>query len=197
MTNEYIINTIKKVFEKHDYAFFTKGKYNVNLFGIRSSTRKANKFDDWFYLVYKDRHDIWKIWNCPGTTDTGSFYLKNPMRKKGCLILAPQQIRGGYQIGYHKGRLALVQIKPFYGYRDNNRDDILNFDRSTLELDYFGANFHNRLNDKNAEIRKDSGGCQVPMYNADHSDAMTIICKASESWGDKFTYTLFDEVDFA
>ena len=42
------IDAIREIFQRKGYKFFTNGKYNLNLLGVRKDTSVSNKFE----LVY-------------------------------------------------------------------------------------------------------------------------------------------------
>ena len=125
--NKELINKCKKydfktLLEGKGYAYFTKGKYNLNIIGVRAKGNKCtNTFDDAIVLIYNDELNKTIRYVFPATTDPGITELKNPSNVKGCAILVPGQYRGCYQLGKHKGKYeALVQRKPVKVHRDNN-----------------------------------------------------------------------------
>ena len=44
---------VQEVFKEKNYAFFTKGNYNLNIIGVRSPNQVANSFDDYMLVIYK------------------------------------------------------------------------------------------------------------------------------------------------
>lgn len=194
--NNITIEKLQKACETWNYSFFTKGDYNLNIIGIRNKTRVPNKFDDKMCLVYKENGNwILKVYDC--TTDPGTYYLLNPMSKdKGTAIIVPSQYRGVYQLGLHKGQYkALVQTGGVIAvYRDNNKDNLLDHDARTIEVGYFGTNIH-RSNPKGEsyEVNNWSAGCQVLAKVKDFNELISICEKSEKIYGNKFTYTLFDQ----
>ncbi len=81
---------VQEVFKEKNYAFFTKGNYNLNIIGVRSPNQVANSFDDYILVIYKV-HDKWVINEFTITTDAGLYWLQNPMNKKGTALLVPNQ----------------------------------------------------------------------------------------------------------
>ena len=82
----------------------------------------------WFDYITKEnnREAYWNRKIYPITTDPGFKSRTNPMNNSGCAILAPNQYRGCWTFGYHKGRYeALVQTKPVKVYRDNNKERVV------------------------------------------------------------------------
>ncbi len=196
--HDFAVDKIKTLMHSKGYAFFTNGNYNLNIIGVRSSKREANSFDDWMLLCYK-ANDVWITRIYPITTDAGTYWLKNPMDKRGTAILVPNQYRGVYSIDKHLGKyFALCQRNgKVKTYRDNDRDKILDMDESTITEGMFGINIH-RSNPYKANISVDkwSAGCQVFQSVKDFDQFMTLCNKSKELYGNKFTYTLLLEEDF-
>ena len=179
------------------YSFFERGNYNLNLIGVRSESKIANKFDDMFLCLYKkDNEWKWKEWRC--TTDSGAYWLKNPMNRKGTALLVPNQYRGVYKLDKHLGQYtALCQrLGDLSVYRDDNRDMILDFDPNTIDTGRFGINIHrSNPHTESYKVEKWSAGCQV-FKKVDEFDEFIDICKkASQIWGNKFSYTLLTQKD--
>ena len=190
--------------ESLGYAVFEGGPYDLNLFGIRSTNRTANQFDDLIGCAYLDGR-TWRVQYWPSTTDPGTLNgelaTHNP---KGAAILAPGQYRGAYKIGPHGSTkyAALTQRgAEVTVYRDATGDGVLNLDPDTLETGWFGINIHASsmrpyADEKNtAKVRNWSEGCQVHATTAGFRAMMDLCHKQIEnhpSW-DSFTYTLLDQ----
>lgn len=194
---------VLQVMASKGYAVFTRGAYNLNLFGIRSPSRKAGQFDDLMGCAYRTTDGgPWVVRYWPATTDPGLYYLHNPSRVSGTAILAPGQYRGAYVLGLHAGKYeALVQRgAEVTVYRDRDRDGTLDLDPSTLVSGYFGINLHasSQRGDGTGEstsVGKWSAGCQVHATEAGFRDMMALARKSLEehpSWS-RFTYTLLDQ----
>jgi hypothetical protein len=119
------------------YVFFDDAnkKLNLNLIGVRRDNQGTNEFDDFMLLVYREEElmiqERYSI-----TTDPGKYWLENPMNPKGTAILVPGQYRSTWQLGKHQGKYeALVQRKPVKVYRDNNKDEIIDYNSMALMLD--------------------------------------------------------------
>ena len=178
------------------HRVFVNGIYNVNIIGVRSSSRIAGRYDDTLHVVFKDSQHNWVDLTFIITTDAGLFYLENPSKPVGTAILVAGQYRGVYQIGLHRGQYeALVQrggkVKV---YRDNNRDSILDHDEETQVEGYFGINIHRSGTTREAtNVHRWSAGCQV-FCNAEDFDIFMAICrKSSKLYGNSFTYTLIED----
>ena len=177
------------------------GAYDLNLFGIRSPERRANAFDDLLGCAYREREDSgWVVRFWPATTDPGSPYLRDPMNRAGTAILAAGQYRGAYRIGKHRGEYdALVQSGPVKVYRDDNRDDLLDFDGDPVE-GVFGINLHASAQNPHGDARstqvgKWSAGCQVHATQRGFDEMMVLARKQQEyhpGWL-TYSYTLLDQ----
>jgi len=200
MINELVKNKFKDIFDKKGYPFFERGNFNLNIIGVRSKSKISNSFDDLLYCIYKSR-DIWQVKCFNITTDSGKHWLLNPLSVKGCAILVPNCYQGCYKLGKHKGKYtALVQTGGRVRvYRDNNKDNIIDIDNTTIERGYFGINIHkskssNILTDNNG-IDKFSAGCQV-FHSINEYDTFINLCQTSATYfGQYFTYTLLTYKD--
>ena len=191
------IDYLQGVIEGMGYSFFTKGNYNVNIIGVRNPNPVANSFDDTMLCAYKVS-DQWVLKEWQVTTDAGTYWLENPLNVKGCALLVPNQYRGVYKIDKHRNKYyALCQRNgEVEVYRDDTKDQILDFDDATKQWGYFGINIH-RSNpySESKNVDKWSAGCQVFKKVDDFNEFMTICNKAREEWSNSFTYTLIKQED--
>ena len=197
LKNKMSIAHLQSVMEDKGYAFFTKGNYNVNIIGVRNPNLVANSFDDTMLCAFKVG-GVWELREWEITTDAGRYWLKHPMNVKGCALLVPNQYRGVYKLDLHLGKyLALCQRNgEVEVYRDDNKDQILDFDDISREWGMFGINIHrSNPSTESTIIEKWSAGCQVYKKNADYNDFLSICGRASKEWGNAFTYTLIKEED--
>jgi hypothetical protein len=191
---------IKSYFAAKDYKFFDTPdrKLNLNIIGVRRDNQGSNTFDDFLLVMYREE-ELMINHRWQATTDPGKYWLKNPMNPKGTAVLVPGQYRGTWQLGKHQGKYeALVQRKPVKVYRDNSKDEVIDYNNIVTLVDegYFGINIH-RSNpyDQSYEINKWSAGCQV-FKKVDDFNALMDLCRESAKvYGPKFTYTLIDEKD--
>jgi hypothetical protein len=199
MTEEFVqVMLIKRVIHRKNYKWFSNGIYNLNIIGIRSTNRKAGVFDDWICCIYKDENYNYRCRQWKATTDAGTFWLENPMNKKGTAMLVPNQYLNSWKIGLHKGKYeALVQHAPVSVYRDNNKDRIEDLDPKTIEAGLFGINIH-RSNPVCESVINDkwSAGCQVFSNPSDFNEFMSLVTKSSLAFGKVFSYTLLESTDF-
>lgn len=173
------------------YAVFKKGKYNLNIIGLRTSGSDANTFNDRLCVVYKDDKG-WVTRTWEGTTDPGLYWREHPMNVNGTAILCEGQYRGAYKIGKHRGKYdALVQTGGRVTvWRDNNKDEKL--DMESPQDGYFGINLH-KAGTNSTSVDKWSAGCQVWANEDDFEEFMKICKKQVETNGWKtFTYTLIE-----
>lgn len=189
----------KSLFSKKGYAYFDKGLYNLNIIGIRTDNdnKVTNKFDDYLIVIYnssegKESRVIYNI-----TTKPGLSTILKPENSKGTAILVPNQYRGCWQLGLHKGKYtALCQKKPVKVYRDNNKNKVYDLEPKTIDEGIFGINIH-RANKNYARQTVDmySAGCQV-FQEPNQFDSFIRLCKKQRDlYGNSFTYTLIDEKD--
>lgn len=177
------------------YRFFDSGDYNLNLIGIRTADDSANTFND--HLAVAFRFD--GVPHClvfPCTTDPGLYWRTTPANVAGTAIVVPGQYPGMWKLGLHQGKYpALVQRGQVRVYRDNNLDQVLDFDAPT-ESGLFGINCHRaNAHQESHQVDRWSAGCQVLANPKDFELLLALCDRAAESWGDSFTYTLLEESD--
>ena len=194
----YSVDHIRRALERKGYVFFETGDYNVNIVGIRNSLTKnkvTNRFDDLITVSYKIGGE-WQYHEFECTTDPGTHWVENIMRKEGVAILKEGQYPGSHKIRKHQGRYeALGQQKPVKVYRDNNRDGWYNLNEDSVQEGLFGINIHRatkHAGKKSTQIDKWSAGCQVIASNDDWKLFMKICRKARDTWSNNFTYTLLE-----
>jgi hypothetical protein len=181
--------------KRFGYPIFT-GAYNLNLIGVRNRFRESNAFNDRLYVFYdtgKDRN----IHCFDMTSDPGVYYRENPLNVDGTAVLAPGHYRSCWQVGKHQGKYdALVQRGEMIVFRDGDQNDQLNLDDNSLQAGLFGINLH-RANARHAskQVDKWSAGCQVMADPLDFDVLMALVKKSAAVYGDRFSYTLWDEGD--
>lgn len=179
-----------RIFDRDDQP------YNLNLIGIRAATPVPNKFDDRLFVVWR-RQGKWYDKMFSITTDPGTYWLKNPMMVQGTAILKEGQYPGMWALGKHSGYDALVQVGPCTVIRDINRDNRLDYDGHE-ETGLFGINCHRATAyGTSKQVDKWSAGCQVFADSSDFAVFMSLVKEAAKVWGNRFSYTLLNERDFA
>lgn len=190
-------SNIQKTLKEKGYLYFTKGNYNLNIIGVRSTQGKkvTNKFDDAIIIDYNLDGKYYR-YVFPITTDPGLYYMKHPINNKGCGILVPNQYKSTYALDLHRGKyLALCQrLKPVEVYRDNNKDDVYDLYPEQIDKGMFGVNIHKSIENATS-VDKYSAACQVFSRSSDFSKFIDICKKAKAIWGNSFTYTLIEEKD--
>lgn len=191
-----------KILREKGYEFFTEDVYNLNIIGVRSDHQKkvTDLFDDALIVVYNTPSGKWQKQIYHITTEPGTYYMvKHMLNPKGTAILAPGQYRGCWSIGLHRGKYrALVQKKPVFVYRDDNKDMVYDLKPEKLEAGKFGINIH-RSNEfePRVYVNSYSAGCQVFANPNDFRSFMRLCdlqIKYHKTWK-SFTYTLLDEKD--
>ena len=92
--NDALINKCRlvdwrKTLESKGYVYFSTGKYNLNLIGVRAKERDNNEFNDAFIIDYWTGNGRRYTPVYPCTTDPGFKSLEKPVNFKGCAILVP------------------------------------------------------------------------------------------------------------
>lgn len=203
---------ITEVIEEKGYRFFTKGYYNLNLIGVRSSESKSDAFDDLYHLIFRAEDNHFKHYVFPFTSDPGKHWLLNPLNSGGTAIVVPNQYLGVYKLGIHGrtwasgGYPALEQVKEMEYVRDNNKDSILDFDLyrdpAKRKKYAFWANLKSNTHraskwKKVLNVGKYSAACQV-IQDPNHFERtlIPILKKSIGIWGNSFSYTLLESKDF-
>mgnify|MGYP003657172885 FL=1 len=170
-----------------------EGELNVNLIGVRSVSREANKFDDHLHLCYQTG-GRWVEHVYTITTDPGTYWLANPSNVDGTAILVPGQYRGAYAIGLHRGKYeALVQAGKVAVYRDGDRDNVLDPD-VPAEWGHYGINIHRASAHRTSTaVEKWSAGCQVFADPEQFAQFLSVVKASMEVYGDRVTYTLIGD----
>ena len=186
---------ILKAFANKGYKFF-KETLSVNVFGIRMKTN-TNKFDDYICVAYYDDEGCFMCHMFLGTTEPGMHWLKNPMRKSGCAIYKEGQYIGAYIIGPHgkSGYSACRQVRDIEVYRDDNKDSIHDMDNLTVEKGVFYCNIHHGYGA--SKVGRNSAGCQVIQSKYKFvNEFMPLVVRSCKLYGNRFSYTLFNCIDF-
>lgn len=204
---KYTREQIEYAVRSKGYKYFkdTQEKgYDVNIIGIRNSKTKnrvTNAFDDTITISYKDFNNEWHYHEYDCTTDPGTHWVENLLNSDGVAILKPGQYRGSHKIGLHQGKYeALRQQKPLKVYRDGDLDNEYDLLEENVKEGIYGINIHRataRTGGKSSRVDKWSAGCQVIAANDDFNEFMDICRKASNIWGNSFTYTLIESADIS
>lgn len=173
--------------------------YMLNIVGVRSSNQTPMFFDDAIIFFMFDGLK-WYWMQCDGTTDPGLYYLQNPMRKEGTIIMCPGQFENLYTSGLHKGEQAFRQYGSAKYVRDNNKDEYLDFALMDNHKEVFfandvGTNLHDAHETQDLEkIGRYSAGCQVVRKSSEFDIAIKWRDLQIKNTGNKFyNYTLLLE----
>lgn len=200
------LRLIPYLMEQRGYKVFKNNikPFNFNFVGIRTKTKEAGKFDDWFVaFVNKGTKKIpqYEFRKWPITTDPGVYWLKNPMRVvtledgkkvRGCAVLKEGQYRSAWKYGWHKRYRALQQAKPVTVYRDYNKNVIIDTEGMPTQTGLFGINIHH-AGWWSKIVGKWSAGCQVFQRLKDWKEFWQLVLVSRANWGNYFTYTLILE----
>lgn len=189
---------IEAVMKHLGYKYFTNGDYNLNIFAIRTNDVIANTFNDVIGVTYKV-NNAWQLFKCDATTDAGLKSRTTPVNKRGTAIIVPDQYRGGWKLGLHKGKYpALVQNKPLKLYRDNDCDAELDIGGDIYE-EMAGINIHHATNCQGGVsklVDSWSAGCMVIAAKDDWDKFINLVQLSAQRYGDVFTATLLTEDQF-
>lgn len=185
------LRNLTKALKDNNFVIYDQ-PFQLNIVGVRNAQSEPNKFDDQLYVFYKDENWNWVLKEYPITTDTGTYWLLNPMSSLGTAMLKEGQYIDAYKQGLHKGQYtALVQDKPVTTYRDYDRNAYFDIgQRETTGM--YGINIHKAGADSQ-NVDKWSAGCQVFQKSDDFQEFMQLTDKHKDRYGNKFTYTLLDE----
>jgi hypothetical protein len=202
------VNQLLEVLSRKGYRVYDTDSvdWNLNIVGIRSLDPVPDTFDDTLVVFHRFR-GIWDIFYYHITTDPSIYYLRHPIASagQGTAILKEGQYLGAYKIDIHKRGMpgaheAICQrLGPVTVFRDSNRDDRLNLNASQTETGMFGINLHRGplVAHSNSANWKFSAGCQVFADRRQFDDFMLKCRNGARAFGNKFTYTLLHERDFA
>lgn len=191
------VEEVISVMKAKGYKVFNNPKgHDLNIVGLRTQSIEAEKFNDWLTVFYFF-DNTWNYFAFPATTDPGTYYRKHPLNVKGTAVLKPAQYRSVYKIGRHRNYKALQQVKNMTVYRDANRDGALDTTGMKEDRGLHSINIHRSNAYKpSTVVGRWSAGCQV-LQDPDHFKFLLTLCdRASEKYGNKFSYTLLEEVDF-
>jgi len=162
------VKQLKDALLRKDAPLFT-GELNLTLVGIRATD--TGTFKDRLCVLHEDAEGKTQMKTYPIMTD----------------ILKPGHYPDCWQIGSHQGKyIALVQRGPMTICRNAHQE----------QTGYFGINLHRTgVNPHSLQSDTVSAGCQV-FANADDFDAVMALAQQSAAkHGNRFSYTLLDEVD--
>lgn len=197
------IKTVINIAAKYNAPIFTSQKvynYNLNIWGIRSLETNTKKFNDKIVVFYQDRSGHWFFEYFDATTDPSNLMLLDPVNIDGTAILCEGFHKALWSYGFHKQRRdhkALVQHATCRVYRDNNKNDRIDYGNLPIQTGMFGINMHRAsAYGTTPEIGLYSAGCQVHANVVKYNNRFIPIIESSVNEGlTTFSYTLILESD--
>ena len=202
------MEAIHAAMREKDYLIFENSKgYDVNIVGIRSSSRELDAFDDWLTVSYLSPTDnAWVFHAWQATTDAGKGSVLRAVNNQGTAFMKPGQYRSSHMIRLHANKYSALCQRfgtnlPVYRLKLDAQSKPV-AEESHWRPSYSpmgngtGLNIHraNRLGSTEA-VGRHSAGCQV-FKNANDFEMFMTICNISKDlYGNSFTYTLLDEQD--
>lgn len=185
---------LDKVLE-HGFVVFDSEDYDLNIIAVRNMENNPNEFDDKLHVVYKkDGHWMEHIFQV--TTDPGRFYLEDEDYRNGegvAVICHPQQARGAYKIGLHKGEYScLKQVFPLQYWRDRTFDEFANYS-GDIHKGIIGVNIHRSSIHGSSKVGPYSAGCIVFAHPMEYNLFMVLADKQVEIGYHTFTLTILGE----
>ena len=184
--------------KRHGFVVFEDDDYDLNIIGIRNvESPSDNRFDDKIVISYRLGAQ-WVTEEAPITTDPGRYWLTKPDYQPCAVYYHPQQARGAYKLGKHRGKYeALVQIQPVWFWRDANKDEHADYS-GQKQRGKIGLNIHRSSTREggSAFVDRWSAGCQV-FADPDDYKRFIELCKLQvETLGYRtFTYTLIPNTE--
>lgn len=185
---------VEELYKRKGYTFF-KGEYNLNIFGIRSSSKSGVRFDDLLGCAYQ--HGGNNLFITAATLNPGVFYLQNLMDAGGAAIIKEGPYRGVFKLDWFRGTEALIQVRPFTVYRDKNLNQEVDIVPGSETTGLYGIFLHQHFQgvEEAKEIGKSSAGCVVPSTLSSYRGLMSLCKKQIPLWGNSFSFTVFTEKD--
>jgi hypothetical protein len=177
------LELIKAAIQKKGYIWFTD---KVNIGGIRTNNNTPDAWNDFIYIEFKGKFLFFV-----GTTRPGVYWLQHPSRQNGTFVMAPGQHIDCWYKSLHNGYPALCQCKPMPGYRDNDKDNLVDPDTTKIYMDGEGVDIHHaHALVKQTVIDKYSAGCQVIDAFSDWQQFFEIYTSSTQEF---YSYTLLLE----
>ena len=185
---------LTKIQEKYGFMVFDDGPYDLNIIAVRNLENNANQYDDKLHVCYLSEDGHWREDIFQVSTDPGRYWLEKEDYKACAVYAHPQQARGAYKVGMHRGKYeALVQWRPVLYWRDENKDEKADYGGEVFK-DTIGLNIHRSSIHDSDEINKYSAGCIVFSKMAEWEAFMELVHKQKRIMGfHTFTFTLIAE----
>jgi hypothetical protein len=181
------INALLSRMRSRGYRIFSR-PLELNIIAERSSTVRSELMDDVLHLLYKDLDDRWQLKSYQVTTDPSAYYIDNPIVPQGYGFIKKGQWLDCYARGYHKGRPALVQVKPVTVIRNYELKGPFKTYQGSEQTGIFGNNIH----DMKGSMFNASAGCIVFARDADYAEFLSQCDHHRLRYGNRFTLSLLD-----
>ena len=138
------------------------------------------RLDDWddARIIIRNTGEV--LLSCEATTEPGNVYTYQPLNYRGAFRIAFGQYKDAWEIGDHKGQLALIQCGEIRGHRDFDENGIRTGD-PIVSGDNFGVNQHTtgkRNGSAPKKIGPWSAGCLVGRYSTTHYEKFMKLCQS-------------------
>jgi hypothetical protein len=185
---------LTKIQEEYGFMVFDDGAYDLNIIAVRNLQNNANQYDDKLHVCYLSEDGHWREDIFQVSTDAGRYWLEKEDYKACAVYAHPQQARGAYKVGMHRGKYeALVQWRPVLYWRDGNKDSKADYGGEVFK-DTIGLNIHRSSIHDSDEVNKYSAGCIVFSKMAEWKAFMELVHKQKRIMGfHTFTFTLIAE----
>lgn len=197
-SQETIYDLTKNASNNLKYPFFD-GYLDVNIIGIRNSSKAVDTFNDMLGVCWKQPNGKKRAIYFEGTTKPGLYWLNKKLGNvNGTFILKPGFYKSCWTKGNHKTYSALIQSQKarFVGWRDNDNDGSFDFS-GKLYYDVTGLNFHTTSFRRDVEnVGPYSAGCQVADESSDFEKFRQIVYKSMNLYGPYVSYKLFNDWQF-
>jgi hypothetical protein len=181
------VNALLRKLRSNGYRIFDR-PLELNIIAERSHTVRSEVMDDTLHLLYKDLENKWVLNSFQVTTDPSAYYIDNPIVPQGYGFIKKGQWLNCYARGFHKGRPALVQVKPITVIRNYELKGIFKTYTGNEQSGIFGNNIH----DMKGSMINASAGCVVFSRDKDYQEFLSLTDVHRNRYGNSFTLTLLD-----
>lgn len=185
---------LDKIQEEYGFKVFQDGPYDLNIIGVRNLENHSNQYDDKLHVCYLGEDGEWKEHIFQVSTDAGRYWLTKQDYKDCAVYKHPQQARGAYKVGLHRGKYeALIQCQPVEFWRDGNKDEKVDYG-GEIYKSIIGLNIHRSSIYDSTEVDRYSAGCIVFAKMEEWNQFMNLVHKQKNVRGyHTFTFTLIGE----
>lgn len=162
-----------------DAPWFTKA-WDLNLLIARSG--RVGQFDDLILLACVDDAGRQHARKFMATGDAWEGEWTDPTHSDGCIYVLDQHVPGGLDLGEHKTRPALRQVKPFRYVRwpGGHVPTVVELEERAAAhafTDNRGTHLHNRASGRAPDVPQtdDSEGCTVTLLYPDHVSLIEFV----------------------